>query len=121
METSTPARGLWDTPAFEATSLLLRVAEALRSRIGAALADFDLTLDEWILLEVLWREDRRAPGELVTRLEKDGASITRLVARLKGKGLVFDGHDEDDARRRWVSRSVSPSRRKSEPMGFEKP
>ena len=78
-----------------------RASFRLRAAAAELLADagIALTPEEWALLMVLWQEDGGIGiGALAGRTLRDRTTVSRLVGRLEGKGLVERIADPDDGR-----------------------
>lgn len=91
----------------EAIMALFRAAGRLRHRFGALFEGHDLTLSQYNVLRIL----RGARGHLPIMTIRDRMmdpepSITRLVDRLEGKGLVRRERSADD--RRCVECVITP-------------
>jgi DNA-binding MarR family transcriptional regulator len=61
---------------------------------GPLLRPFDLTYLQYLVLLVLWEADDRIVGEIGQRLYLDSGTLTPVLRRLEGLGLV--------ERRRWA-------------------
>jgi DNA-binding MarR family transcriptional regulator len=57
-----------------------------------------VTVAEWVLLRHLWSEEPLAPARLAERMGATRGTITKLVDRLLGKGLVSREADASDGR-----------------------
>ena len=89
------------SPSVEAVLTLLRTAEVVRSRLGAAVEPHGLTLQQYNVLRIL-----RGAGEgglptleIADRMVERAPGITRLLDRLIAKGLVGRRRCETDRRR----------------------
>jgi DNA-binding MarR family transcriptional regulator len=49
---------------------------------------FDLSVEAWVVLNMLWEQDRLAQLEISDRLEKDRHAISRLIDVLEAHGLA---------------------------------
>ena len=80
------------------------------------LAPLGLTYPQYLVLLVLWETDRIAVGELGARLYLDSGTLTPLLKRMEGAGLLTRARDADDERRVIVSLSAAGRalRRKAE-------
>ncbi|MGB1285262.1 MAG: MarR family winged helix-turn-helix transcriptional regulator [Aggregatilineales bacterium] len=81
-----------------------RVAKLFRQGLTHALADFDLTPEQWQVMAVLWDSDEALNQQEITRLTlKDRHSISRLIKRLEAKGWLIKSPDPQDARAFLIS------------------
>jgi MarR family transcriptional regulator for hemolysin len=80
--------------------LLVRTALRLRLLGNTMLqeAGFDITVDQWGILNLLWEADGQTPVELARRAGKDKPNVTRLLKILEDKGLVSRHPDAQDRR-----------------------
>jgi MarR family transcriptional regulator, organic hydroperoxide resistance regulator len=62
-----------------------------------------LTYPQYLVLLTLWERDGRAIGEIATALALEPSTVTPLVKRLEGSGLVTRRRDEADERRIHIS------------------
>lgn len=96
-----PPEDLRPYPLRESLAFLL-VRTALRLRLlGNTLlqeAGFDITVDQWGILNLLWERDGQTPVELARRADKDKPNVTRLLKILEEKGLVSRHPDTQDRR-----------------------
>ena len=77
---------------------LAKACRAHRTNVGAALAEVGLHVGQEMVLLELWREDGLKGGELAARLRVEPPTVTRMLQRLEGCGLVERRRDPDDAR-----------------------
>ena len=76
-----------------------RVASIYRQELMRALADYDLTPEQWQIMALVWNSD--APlnqQEITDLLAKDKPNISRMIRRLEVKGWLERRPDPDDAR-----------------------
>lgn len=69
-------------------------------------AGHDLAAEEWALLMVLWRDGPTGMTDLAAKTLRDRTTVTRLVDRLVGKGLVVRQSSARDRRQVVVSVSA---------------
>lgn len=62
------------------------------------LASLGLTYPQYIAMLVLWEQGRQTVKSLAERLDLDSSTVTPLVQRLAGAGLVHTSRDESDRR-----------------------
>lgn len=77
---------------------LAKACRAHRVNVGAALAGVGLHVGQEMVLLELWKEDGLKGGELAARLRVEPPTVTRMIQRLEGCGLVERRKDPDDAR-----------------------
>jgi DNA-binding MarR family transcriptional regulator len=64
-----------------------RVASFFRHELMVALADYDLTPEQWQLMSVLWANEAGLSQQAMTDLlAKDKHNISRMIRRLEAKG-----------------------------------
>lgn len=84
-----------------------RVAKLFRQGLTHALADFDLTPEQWQIMAVLWHSDEPLNQQEITRLTlKDRHNISRLIKRLEAKGWLTKSPDPEDARAFLISATL---------------
>lgn len=78
-------------------------ARALSRAYAPLLEPFGLTYPQYLALLVLWSgapdDDRLTVGDIAERLRLDSGTVTPLLKRLEGRGLVQRRRDVDDERR----------------------
>lgn len=67
------------------------------------LAELGLTYPQYLVLLVLWEQDRRSVGELGELLDLDSGTLTPLLKRMELAGLVDRQRDSEDQRRVLIS------------------
>lgn len=77
---------------------LAKTCKAHRGNIGAMLAEHGLHVGQEMVLLELWQEDGLRGGELAARLGVEPPTITKMLRRLEGCGLVERRPDPSDAR-----------------------
>jgi len=85
---------------IEASSgfLLAKVCRAHRANVGALLAQVGLHVGQEMVLLELWRKDGLRGIELAERLGVEPPTVTRMLQRMEGCGLVVRQRDPEDAR-----------------------
>lgn len=86
--------GIEETAGF----VLAKTCRAHRARVGGALAEVGLHVGQEMVLLELWREDGLTGGELATRLGVEPPTVSRMLGRLEGCGLLERRRDPEDAR-----------------------
>jgi MarR family transcriptional regulator, organic hydroperoxide resistance regulator len=83
----------------ENTSFVLaKVCKANRGHVGALLAEHGLHVGQEMVLAELWQDDGLRGGELAVRLGVEPPTVTKMLRRLEGCGLVERRPDPTDAR-----------------------
>lgn len=62
------------------------------------LVPYDLTLQQWVLLTALWRQDGLTVGQLAAYYRATEPSTSNLVGRMEAKGLVKRALNPEDRR-----------------------
>ncbi len=78
--------------------VLAKVCKAHRAYVGALLAEHGLHVGQEMVLLELWQEDGLRGGELAVRLGVEPPTVTKMLRRLEGCGLVERSQDPADAR-----------------------
>lgn len=89
------------------TSLAFRIyrLQRLLRRQFLSVADaggFQLTPEQFFLLDKLSRRDGQAQSELSDDVLQDRPNLTRMIRELEGRGLLARRPDPDDARKKRV-------------------
>lgn len=79
-------------PLYAASNLLNRLYRPV-------LAKLELTYPQYLVLLVLWEDHPQTVGGLGERLYLDSGTLTPLLKRMEGAGLVTRRRDPDDERR----------------------
>lgn len=83
---------------------LYAVSRAVTKRYGELLADLGLTYPQYLVMLVLWESGAPVTvSELGAHLRLDSGTLTPLLKRLEGSGLVRRARDDVDERRVRVS------------------
>jgi len=77
---------------------LAKVCRAHRGNVGELLAEVGLHVGQEMVLIELWEQDGLRGGELADRLGVEPPTITKMLRRLEGCGLVDRRQDSEDAR-----------------------
>lgn len=88
--------------------VLFRIEQANRAARQYAQREFDrlgldVTVDQWVLMNLIDEGDGLTQQELAARSHRDPASITRTLALLDTRGFIERRPDERDARAIRVS------------------
>jgi DNA-binding MarR family transcriptional regulator len=86
-------------PIRENTSFVLaKVCKAHRAYVGSLLVEHGLHVGQEMVLVELWQDDGLRGGELAARLGVEPPTVTKMLRRLEGCGLVERRRDPTDAR-----------------------
>ena len=86
-------------PVKETTGFALaKVCKAHRGNVGGMLAEVGLHVGQEMVLIELWQSDGLRGGELACRLGVEPPTVTKMLRRLEGIGLVERRPDPTDAR-----------------------
>jgi DNA-binding MarR family transcriptional regulator len=87
---------LENTPGY----LINRCAILLKSELTHRFkqAGYDITPEEWAILNRLWEQDGMSQNELAERTIKDKTTITRFLDQMETKGLVTRKSSKEDGR-----------------------
>lgn len=92
---------------------LRKLSNAVSSAFAARLAAHDVSVPQWVVLRVLFDHDALPLKEIVTRVEVDQGSLSRMVDRLIARGWVRRAADSAD--RRAVAISLTKEGRRLVP------
>jgi len=81
--------------------ILERTAKRMKQHFQQCLAaaDAGITIDQWVVLQVLDKQDGLSQLEIAKATYKDAPTITRIIDLLCEKGLTLRVTDEQDRRR----------------------
>jgi DNA-binding MarR family transcriptional regulator len=78
---------------------IYRVALLFRKELIHALADHQMTPEQWQIMRVLWSTDERLNQNDIAHLTlKDKHSVSRILARLERDGWIVRYSDPEDTR-----------------------
>jgi DNA-binding MarR family transcriptional regulator len=63
---------------------------------------FDITVDQWVVLDQIYTSNGVSPLEIATSTYKDAPTVTRILEQLRKKELVYQEHSEEDRRKTMV-------------------
>lgn len=81
---------------YSATNALKKVYRPALTRLG-------LTYPQYLVMMVLWEKDSQMVSEIGERLFLDSATLTPLLKRMEGMGLIERARSKDDERQVLVS------------------
>ena len=77
---------------------MAQAAKNHRGFVGVAFREVGLRVGQDMLLSRLWREDGLNQSELVKSLGVEPATVSKVLSRMEGAGLVARRRDPEDAR-----------------------
>lgn len=77
---------------------LNRAAESVSQRINAHLADLDLTISQFGVLEALYHLGVLYQNELAVKILRSTGNLTHVIDQLEGRGLVERRRSTEDRR-----------------------
>jgi len=78
---------------------LYSAQHAMQQAYAELLEDLGLTYPQYLLMTALWAEDGRTVGALGRELRLESNTLTPMLKRLEGQGLVSRKRDRKDERR----------------------
>lgn len=78
--------------------IISRTNAKLKNTLFQRFRAYDVTPEQWIILNKLWEEDGIPQKELSTQSFKDQPNITRILDKLEQKGYIRRGPSADDRR-----------------------
>lgn len=75
-----------------------RAALKLNNYYQKVVNPFDITVDQWEILVVLWEKEGITQKELAERLHKDQTNVARMLFKLEKKGFIYRVTHETDRR-----------------------
>ncbi len=82
---------------------LYSTAQSIQRLYRPLLDDLDLTYPQYLVLLVLWEEDGLSVTDIGDRLSLNSATLTPLLKRMEGAGLIERHRSESDGRKVTVS------------------
>lgn len=81
---------------------------------------FDITVEQWMILLLLWSRNGRTQQEIADRVGKDKGTISPQIDGLQKRGLIVRVQDEQDRRCKWIrlTRKGKALEDKLVPLGF---
>lgn len=87
-------------PIYAASNLITREYQPLLDQIG-------ITYPQYLVLLILWEKDNRSVSEIAKKLFLNTNTITPLLKRMEGQGLIARRRSQEDERRVIVSLTQS--------------
>jgi DNA-binding MarR family transcriptional regulator len=78
--------------------LVKRVVAVMSKRLNESLADFDITLSQWVVLSCLWQKDGLPVMYIAGQLQHIGGTLSDLLTRMEKKKLLKRKRDKNDKR-----------------------
>lgn len=75
-----------------------RAALKLNNYYQKVVNPFDITIDQWEILVILWEKEGITQKEIAERLHKDQTNIARMLFKLEKKGFIYRVIHETDRR-----------------------
>ncbi|AZS15154.1 MarR family winged helix-turn-helix transcriptional regulator [Paenibacillus lutimineralis] len=75
-----------------------RAALKLNNYYQKVVNPFDITVDQWEILVILWEKEGITQKEIAERLHKDQTNIARMLFKLEKKGFIYRVVHETDRR-----------------------
>lgn len=75
-----------------------RAALKLNNHYQKVVNPFDITVDQWEILVVLWEKEGITQKELAERLHKDQTNVARMLFKLEKKEFIYRVIHETDRR-----------------------
>ncbi|MCM3039395.1 MarR family transcriptional regulator [Paenibacillus motobuensis] len=75
-----------------------RAALKLNNYYQKVVNPFDITVDQWEILVILWEKEGITQKEIAERLLKDQTNIARMLFKLEKKGFIYRVVHETDRR-----------------------
>jgi DNA-binding MarR family transcriptional regulator len=82
---------------FKIDTTIKKIRNALQKQLTEA--GFDLTVDQWVLIDHIYRKQGISQNELAEMTFKDPPTVTRIIDLLEKKGLVERGPAAGDRRK----------------------
>ncbi|WP_067514979.1 MarR family winged helix-turn-helix transcriptional regulator [Endozoicomonas ascidiicola] len=96
-------------PLYSASNAVIRAYRPLLDKL-------DLTYSQYLVMMVLWESDGVSVKDVGARLYLDSGTLTPLLKRLEGKGLVERGRSEQDERVRVLKLTTAGVSLKSQAL-----
>ena len=95
---------------------LYAAAKEVVNRYKPYLDEIDLTYTQYIVMMVLWEHNNMVVKELGKHLYLDSGTLTPLLKRLEGKGLILRERSKEDERQVSISITSDGQRLKKQAM-----
>ena len=91
---------------------LYSASRAMTAAYRPVLTEMNLTYPQYLVMLVLWEDERVTVGRLGERLQLDSGTLSPLLKRLEGNGFVRRERSRDDER--LVDVTLTPAGRRLE-------
>lgn len=78
--------------------ILNRTNTRMKNCLLQKLKDYDITPEQWAVLNRLWEQDGIPPKELAELTSKDQPTTVRIVSKLENKGFISKRFNPEDNR-----------------------
>lgn len=87
----------------ESVGYLVALCSSLLEReLHRRFRSFDVTPEQWAVLNRLWEEDGQTPKQLAEKTFKDQSNTTRILAKLEKKDLIIRKSHPKDQRSHFI-------------------
>jgi len=83
-------------------TLIGKASRLMNNQISKNLAEYQVTAEQWAILDSLWEKDGQTQQQLANQTNKNKASITHLIDNLEKRKLVKRVTHEKDRRNKMV-------------------
>lgn len=97
--------------------LIHRLHRVMKATFERRLEAYDVTPAQWAVLDTVRQGTSNRPAHIASMLGQERSSVTRVVERLRGKGLLAQSADPED--RRSVVLALTPTGRALVPQLIE--
>ncbi len=78
--------------------ILNRTNTKMKNKLLQKFKDYDITPEQWAILNRLWERDGISPKELAELTSKDQPTTVRIITKLENKGFVSRQVNSEDHR-----------------------
>lgn len=82
--------------------ILNRTNTKMKNNLLHYLKDYDVTPEQWAVLNCLWDQDGISPKELAELTSKDQPTTVRMLSKLEKKGFITRQVNPDDNRAYFI-------------------
>lgn len=87
----------------ESVGFLIALCSSLLEReLHRRFRSYDVTPEQWAVLNRLWEEDGQTPKQLAEKTFKDQSNTTRILAKLEKKDLIIRKSHPQDQRSHFI-------------------
>lgn len=101
--------------------ILNRTNTRMKNNLLHKFKDYDITPEQWAVLNRLWERDGISPKELAELTSKDQPTTVRIISKLENKGFVSRQVNSEDHRSFSIFLTIKGQESKSTliPLAFE--